>query len=56
MLQVTQEILAEASGIGLRTIKQFERGKGNPTLFTMFKITETLGMELTLKLKNKSKL
>ena len=52
MLKVTQESLAELSGVGLRTIKQFESGKGNPTLQTLQKIADLLGLELTLKLKN----
>ena len=34
-LNVTQETLAELSGVGLRTLKQFESGKGNPTLLTL---------------------
>ena len=55
MLQVTQETLADLSGVGLRTLKQFESGKGNPTLLTLKKIGDVLGMELSLKLKNVSK-
>jgi len=51
-LKVTQEKLAELSGIGLRTIKQFESGKGNPTLSTLQQISEVLGMEVCLKVKN----
>lgn len=51
-LQVTQETVAELSGVGLRTLKQFESGKGNPTLITLQKIADVLGMELGLKLKN----
>lgn len=51
-LQVTQERLAELSGVGLRTLKQFESGKGNPTLFTLQKISDVLGMEVCLKIKN----
>lgn len=51
-LQVTQERLAELSGVGLRTLKQFESGKGNPTLFTLQKISELLGMEICLRVKN----
>ncbi|MBC7744448.1 MAG: helix-turn-helix transcriptional regulator [Flavobacterium sp.] len=47
VLQVTQETLAELSGVGLRTLKQFESGKGNPTLLTLQKITDVLGMEVT---------
>lgn len=51
-LQVTQETLAELSGVGLRTLKQFESGKGNPTLLTIQKLADVLGFELCLKLKN----
>jgi transcriptional regulator with XRE-family HTH domain len=51
-LQVTQEGLAELSGVGLRTLKQFESGKGNPTLLTLHKISDVLGMEVCLKIKN----
>ena len=53
-LQVTQETLAELSGVGLRTLKQFESGKGNPTLLTLQKIAEVVGMEISLTLKNSS--
>lgn len=52
VLQVTQEGLAELSGVGLRTLKQFESGKGNPTLLTLHKISDVLGMEICLKIKN----
>jgi transcriptional regulator with XRE-family HTH domain len=55
-LQVTQETLAELSGVGLRTLKQFERGKGKPTLLTLQKIADVLGMELSLSLKNLQKI
>jgi len=54
-LQVTQEGLAELSGVGLRTLKQFESGKGNPTLSTLHKISDVLGMEVCLKIKNVSR-
>ena len=51
-LQVTQEGLADLSGVGLRTLKQFESGKGNPTLSTLHKISDVLGMEICLKIKS----
>lgn len=50
-LSVSQETLAGLAGVGLRTIKQFESGKGNPTLETLHKITEAVGLEVTLQLK-----
>jgi transcriptional regulator with XRE-family HTH domain len=52
VLNVTQETLAELSGVGLRTLKQFESGKGNPTLQTIQKLADTLGLEVSLKIKN----
>ncbi|MBN2683111.1 MAG: helix-turn-helix transcriptional regulator [Bacteroidales bacterium] len=52
MLNVTQESLAELSGVGLRTLKLFESGKGNPTLKTLQQIADVLGMEVCLKIKN----
>lgn len=53
-LKVTQEMLADLSGVGLRTLKQFERGKGNPTLITLQKLGDALGLEVSMKVKSKS--
>ncbi len=55
VLKVTQETLAQLSGVGLRTLKQFESGKGNPTLMTLQKLADVLGLEICLKLKNVSR-
>jgi DNA-binding XRE family transcriptional regulator len=51
MLQVNQEMLAELSDVSLRTLKQVESGKGNPTLKTISKLADALGLELTLQVK-----
>ena len=51
VLAVTQQHLAELSGVGLRTIKEIESGKGNPTLATLSKIAEVLGMEIKLEVR-----
>jgi len=51
MLNVTQATLAELSGVGLRTLKQFESGKGNPTLLTLQKLADVLGMEISMQVK-----
>ena len=51
-LDVTQESLAELSGVGLRTLKQFESGKGNPTLNTLQKLADVLGLQISLKIKD----
>ncbi len=52
-MKVTQEMLSEISGVGLRTLKQFESGKGNPTLATLVKLADALGLEITLQIKNR---
>lgn len=52
-LHVTQETLAQLSGVALRTLKQFESGKGNPTLQTLQKLGDALGLEVTVIIKNR---
>ncbi len=54
-LKVSQESLASISGVGLRTLKQFESGKGNPTLLTLTKLADVLGFELCFKVKKLNK-
>jgi DNA-binding transcriptional regulator YiaG len=50
-LQVTQDMLAALSGVGLRTLKQFESGKGNPTAETLQKLGDAIGLELIFTVK-----
>ena len=52
VLGVTQEQLADLSGVGLRTLKALESKKSNPTLETLTKLADVLGMELKLVVKN----
>jgi DNA-binding XRE family transcriptional regulator len=52
-LMVTQQQLAEISGVGLRTIKLIELNKSNTTVNTLIKIFNTLGFELFINLKTK---
>ena len=51
MLQVTQAQLAALSGVSSRTVKAFESGKGNPTLETLIKLADALGLEVNFKVK-----
>jgi transcriptional regulator with XRE-family HTH domain len=51
MLKITQEALADLAGVGLRTLKQLESGKANPSFNTLQKIADVLGMELILQVK-----
>jgi transcriptional regulator with XRE-family HTH domain len=50
-LKINQEQLAELADVGLRTLKQFESGKGNPTINTLQKLADVLGMEVKLEVK-----
>lgn len=52
VLKVNQEEVALLSGVGLRTLKLFETGKGNITLKNLQKIADVLGLELNLTIKN----
>jgi len=52
LLGVTQQDLSDVSGVGLRTIKEIETNKGNPSVNTLLKIIDVLGMELDLKMKH----
>lgn len=56
MLKITQAQLAELSGVGLRTLKQLEAGKANPTFDTLAEIADVLGMELVFQVKKNASL
>jgi len=51
LLNVTQEQLADMAEVGLRTLKSIETGRGNPTLSTILKLTDVLGLDLNLEIK-----
>lgn len=51
-LGISQQDLAEFSGVGIATVKDIERGKGNPSLQTLQKLLEVLGLEITLQVRN----
>ena len=50
-LSISQQDLAEMAGIGLATLKDIEREKGNPSMATVSKIMEVLGMEIVFKVR-----
>ncbi|MBT3384919.1 MAG: helix-turn-helix transcriptional regulator [Prolixibacteraceae bacterium] len=54
-LRVTQPQLAELAGISVNTLYKIERGQANPTLHTLKKIANVLGMEVSLQVKNLQK-
>lgn len=50
-LSLTQLDLAEMSQVSLATIKDIERGKGNPTLNNVEKILDILGIEIEYRIR-----
>ena len=50
-LSLTQQDLAEMSQVGLATIKDIERGKGNPALSTVKKSLDVLGIEIEYRIR-----
>ena len=50
-LSLTQEDLSEMSGINLRTIYLVENSHGNPSLETLGKLLDVLGLEIKVQLK-----
>jgi predicted transcriptional regulator len=50
-LAISQQDLAEMAGVGLATVKDIERGKGNPSLSTVSRILDVLGMEVVFKVR-----
>ncbi len=52
-LGITQPHLAELAKVSTNTLYKLEQGKGNPSLEVLNKLTEVLGLELTLKVKKK---
>ena len=50
-LNISQQELREMAGVSLATIKDLERGIGNPSLKTLERIATVLGLELSLTRK-----
>jgi len=51
LLGLTQQDLADYTGLSLRIIKSIESGKGNPSIGTLTKIADVLGLKIELKVK-----
>ena len=50
-LNISQQEFSEMAGVSIATIKDLERGVGNPSLKTLGRIAMVLGLELTLTRK-----
>ena len=51
LLGLLQPALSNITGINVRTIQLIEAGKANPTLDTLLKIADPLGLSIKLILK-----
>ena len=50
-LNISQSDLAQMADGGIATVKDIERGQGNPRLTTVVKIMEVLGMEMDFHIR-----
>lgn len=50
-LHLSQADLAEMAGVSLATVKDIERGKGNPSIRTVEKLLEVLGLEMVFHIR-----
>ncbi len=53
VLGLSQQDLAEMSGVSLPTVKDIERGLANPSLSTISKLLDVLGMEIVYRVRQK---
>ena len=51
ILGLTQQDLSDYTGLSVRIIKSIENDKGNPSMSTLEKIAETLGLEIIIRVK-----
>jgi len=51
VLSLTQQDLAEMAQVGVATVKDIERGQGNPSLRTIKKILDVLGIEMIFQVR-----
>lgn len=50
-LNVTQQTLADLAEVSINTLVAIERGTGNPSLSTLIRVLDTLGLEIKVQLK-----
>ena len=51
LLGISQQDLSDYSGVGISTVKDLERGKGNPSIETLKKILDVVGLEIVIQVK-----
>ncbi len=51
LLGISQQDLSDYAGVGISTVKDLERGVGNPSIDTLRKILDVVGLEIILQVK-----
>ena len=51
LLGISQQDLSDYSGVGISTVKDLERGVGNPSVETLRKILDVVGLEMIFQVK-----
>ena len=52
LLNISQKELADISGVALRKLVDIENAKANPTIDTLLKIMDTLGLQFDVRAKS----
>jgi len=52
ILKISQLDLSQMSGVSLSTVKDLERGHGNPSVATLEALCKVLGLEFKLETKS----
>ena len=51
LLGISQQDLSDYSGVGISTVKDLERGVGKPSIDTLKKILDVVGLEMIFQVK-----
>ncbi|HEY5122496.1 MAG TPA: helix-turn-helix domain-containing protein [Ignavibacteria bacterium] len=54
LLGIIQPDLAEIAGISLRSLKEIETGKGNPTFIQLLKVLDSLGLRIKIESRSEN--
>lgn len=52
LLRISQRQLADISGIGINTLTKIERGEANPSIGTLQRVLDALGLKLDVSVKS----
>lgn len=53
-LHIDQRALSEISGVAVHTLSNIEAGKSNPTVTTLSRVLDALGLEIEIKVKERA--